>query len=81
MAGMVAVDRDRLNRFVRNPIPLGPRCLRWREEIRSGPKALEGLHFFIASSVSVGLNCLELLSLCFLVVWSSSLPFLSSCVG
>ena len=65
MAGMVLVDRDRLNRLVRNSIPLGPRSLRWRVEIISGPRALEGLHFLIASSVCVGVNCLALLSLCF----------------
>lgn len=56
MAGMELVEMDRLKMLVRYSMPVGPRCLRCRVEIWSGPIALEGLAFFIASMVSLVLN-------------------------
>ena len=43
---------ERLKMLVRYSSPSGPRCLRWRLNILSGPIALEDLACFIASLVS-----------------------------
>ena len=64
--GMVLVLRDILKMSVRYWSPSGPRCLRWRVEIPSGPKALEAFAFLIASCVFCNVMFSVLLSLFFL---------------
>ena len=51
MSGMMLEASDRLNILVRYSNPLGPRCLRCRLEILSGPAALDALQALIASAV------------------------------
>lgn len=53
MSGILACLMEELNRLVRKEMPAGPRCLRCRLDIWSGPEALEAFAFFIASSVLV----------------------------
>ena len=51
MSGKIPELMDRLNISVRNLIPFGPRCLRWREVRLSGPADLDGLQDLITSLV------------------------------
>ena len=53
MAGMEFCSSEALMRVARKVSPMGPRCFRWRLQIPSGPRALEGLQRFMVSSTSV----------------------------
>ena len=57
IAGIVLVAVEILKRSVRYCNPLSPKYLRCRVEILSGPRALEGLAFYIAAFVSSRVNC------------------------
>ena len=52
MLGMLPVLSDMLKSMVRKVRALGPRCLRWRVLILSGPVAFEGFACLMASVVS-----------------------------
>ena len=52
ISGIVLVLTEMLKILVRKAMPFGPRCLRCRLVILSGPAALEALHCLIALSVS-----------------------------
>ena len=56
IAGMTASLTERLNKLVRNSIPLSPRCLRWREVKPSGPIAVKLLACLMASRVCSVVN-------------------------
>ncbi len=78
IGGMILELRERLYRSVRYRMARGPRCLRWRMQILSGPRDLLDLLFLMADKISVGVSvmfslgswciCLSIV-LCSLEVW------------
>lgn len=56
ISGIVLVFMDMLKIVVRNFTPLGPRCLRCKFEMLSGPAALEALAALMAFQVWSGVN-------------------------
>ena len=54
--GMMVLFMELLNMLHGKLMPFGPRCLRWRIVVLSGPAALEFLQFRIVSATADGLN-------------------------
>jgi len=56
MAGMSALEMERLNRWVRKLMPEGPRCWRWRMVRLSGPAAVEEPDCLMVSETDAGVK-------------------------